>query len=51
MPVTVRISKKPNYIIVTQFESGEEVHYWKDEPSRNKNCDVGIWRIKYKVQI
>ncbi|MBS3914833.1 MAG: hypothetical protein KG003_10050 [Bacteroidetes bacterium] len=49
MPITIPISKKPYYIIVTVFSDGTEVHYRMDTlKTRNKVCDVGVWRIKYK---
>ena len=45
----IRISKQPNFIIVTIFESEDTVvFYHLDVLVRNKFCDVGVWKIKYK---
>jgi hypothetical protein len=46
----IQISKRHNFIIVTRF--GEEVlHYHMDNlDTVNRNCDIGIWRVKYKSE-
>jgi len=47
----IKISKKPKYILISQFSLIETYQYWIDKlDTVNKYCDVGVWKIKYKTQ-
>jgi hypothetical protein len=46
-PKQIRISKKPNIILITKFETGY-YHYHMDKKPHTNPTDVGMWKIKYK---
>jgi len=48
MIITIKISKKPLFIIVTNFGTGVTYHYWMDVKPHVNPCDVGMWNITYK---
>jgi len=45
----IRIRKNPTIIIITVFENIYHQYHLNDLSTKNKNCDIGCWRIKYKV--
>lgn len=48
MTIKIRVSKKPNFIIVSVY-ANDIFQYWVNSlDSVNKYCDIGVWRIKYK---
>lgn len=48
----IRISKKPLFIILTNFNELINHHYFLDHlNTKNKHCDIGVWHIKYKTKL
>ncbi len=43
----IPVSKKPLFIIIAVFKN-DYYHYYLNDFIKNKNADVGVWRIKYK---
>lgn len=49
---TIRISKRPNFIVLSNFGERINYHYLTDNSSLiNRWCDKGIWHIKYKTKL
>jgi hypothetical protein len=45
----IRISKKPNFIIVTNSQTTVYNYHLDNLKTKNKQCDSGAWKIKYKT--
>lgn len=45
----IPIRKKPLFIIITFFEIKQYQYWLNDLSTKNKQCDIGVWNIKYKV--
>lgn len=44
----VPISKKPNFIIICKFSQSYFHYHLNDLSTKNKQSDIGVWKIKYK---
>ncbi len=50
MIINIRISKKPNFIVLSNYGNCINYHFFLDNLSTlNKHSDFGIWKIKYKL--
>ena len=49
MITIVPIRKNPLVIIITVFKDGYYHYYLNDLSTKNKYCDIGVWRVKYKL--
>lgn len=47
----ILISKKPNFIIVSNYGKANYHYHVNDRNTINKTCDKGIWHIKYKTKL
>lgn len=47
----IPIRKNPTIILITKFNNENTYYQYHltDLSTKNKNCDIGCWRIKYKV--
>ena len=48
MITIVPIRKNPLIIIITIFENRYYHYHLNDLSTKNKQCDIGVWKIKYK---
>ena len=44
----IPIREEPLFIVVTVFDKDYYHYHLNDLSSVNKNCDIGVWKIKYK---
>lgn len=44
----IPIRNKPIIIIVTKFYDNYYHYHLNDLTTKNKHCDIGCWKIKYK---
>jgi len=45
----IKVRENPTLIIITKFENGYYHYHLNDLSTKNKQCDVGCWHIKYKT--
>lgn len=47
----IKIRKNPTIILITKFHNENTYYQYHltDLSTKNKICDIGCWRIKYKV--
>lgn len=45
----IPISNKPSVITITVFKNDYYQYWLNNLNTKNKNCDIGCWRIKYKL--
>ena len=44
----IPIERNPLFIIVTKYDDGYYHYNLKNMSTKNKQCDIGVWHIKYK---
>lgn len=44
----IKISKKANFIIVCKFMQNYFLYHLDNLDTKNKQTDLGVWKIKYK---
>ena len=47
----IPIRKKPIHIIITYFDKIQYQYWLNDLNTKNKNCDIGCWNVKYKNKL
>lgn len=45
----IPIREKPKFIVITRFGNDYFHYHLNDLTTTNKYCDIGFWRIIYKV--